>query len=77
MVNYKIKCHSNNQNGVDLLYDGYILPKLRENPSGSISNECRNGINLPCPASITIFKGEFDHNRMSNMLHSRLHGSGS
>jgi hypothetical protein len=26
--NIEIKWHYNNQNGIDLLYDGYILPKL-------------------------------------------------
>jgi hypothetical protein len=65
-----IKWHSNNQNGIDiaLLYDGYILPKIKNKSIWFNQLQMQTPKwKLPCPASLTIsneevVRGVFDHN---------------
>ena len=73
--NIELKYIANNQGGMDLLFDGYIMPLIRSNKDCSKNYKCRqhstNNFNerVPCSASITILndliiRGVLEHNHL-------------
>ena len=55
---------ANNQGGLDLLHNSYILPFLRKNKDESHNYKCRHrvlnefNISVPCPASTTLLNNK-------------------